>query len=168
MTGESLKQAAEMLRHEHSRWNKWALGFFGAMVGVLFLMEKYPEQIPWRAGCIACAIISLMWLTSALAIRRSTHLWWDVLCTEAANEDENAFQAFHRLGKGRGTLNSFADLLGCVFPYDFRKHRREWTIFSVTANLVRAGFWLTILFGYMAVAGEDAFKFLKDAHEAIN
>ncbi len=137
---------AEMIRHEHQRWNQWAIAFFGAITGVFILRDKTDSPL-WAAHLIA-SFISVMWTFSAIAIRRSTLSWWLVAeeisnRTDCGNSRRTVLALFMENNKG---FEPWKDLRNCILPFVVEEDTCRTTLFSVTGTLVRAGVLCSLAF----------------------
>jgi L-lactate permease len=67
-----------MYKHQHDRWNQWALFFFGSIVSVFVLEEKVEIITSWISLLLA-SFLSIIWVAVAISIRRTTTAWRDTI-----------------------------------------------------------------------------------------
>ena len=74
---EPIQHAYEMLRHEHTRWNQWAVFFLGSIASIfaVWQTEILKALVPSFAVTMIASIMSLAWVLAALGIKRSTNAW---------------------------------------------------------------------------------------------
>jgi len=64
-----------MFHQQHTRWNQWAVFFFGSLASIFVIGDRLEGVIPcWIPSLVAC-IVSLMWIFVASSIRASTWAW---------------------------------------------------------------------------------------------
>jgi hypothetical protein len=87
--------AIEMYKNEHTRWNQWAVFFFGSIVSLFVLYDKIQSFIPlWIPLSIGC-ILSIIWIFVALSIRMSTRSWdYTIRALEKNKDIRKAFELF--------------------------------------------------------------------------
>jgi len=76
---EAMKFASAKVDHEHSRWNTWALFFFGSLVSIFTVWSQFKSSLPSYIPFLSCAILSFLWIFVALGTRRVTASWVKVI-----------------------------------------------------------------------------------------
>lgn len=92
--------AIQMYEREHSRWNQWALFFFGSITSVFVLYNQLQSILPIRIPLLASACLSILWVLVAQSIRRTTWSWRQVILELERDETAGkAFELFKQKGK---------------------------------------------------------------------
>jgi len=87
--------AVSMYHREHSRWNHWALFFFGSIVSLFVLYGHVKIILSLWVPLFICFILSIMWILVALNIRATTRSWEETIIDLGSNlNNGQAFQLF--------------------------------------------------------------------------
>ena len=122
---EALKLANAKIEHEHSRWNTWAIFFFGSIISVFTVWSQFKDIIPSYVPCIMGALISFIWVFVALGTRRVSASWVKVIkYIEASNSDDFKPNKLYKQYEGEHSI--------CEDFFDF-------SLFRVTKVLTYAG-----------------------------
>ena len=119
---EKIKLAYDMLKHEHTRWNQWAIFFLGSIASIFIVGKNITfgnTSIPCYILAALSSFVSLLWIIYALAIKRST-LGWHKTIIEIESKDEN--ESFN-------LMEIFKEKSDCS-PFD-----GKWKLLSVTNML---------------------------------
>ena len=106
-------KAIELYKHQHDRWNHWALFFFGLMASVFVTHHYSNHAIPLKAAYLFAALISAAWVCAALSIRASTYSWLQVIhrLETLSEADQTGFRLFHEFEIEQGRRDRMADLI---------------------------------------------------------
>jgi hypothetical protein len=92
--------AIQMYEREHSRWNQWALFFFGSITSVFVLYNQLRCILPLRIPLLVSAGLSILWVLVAQSIRRTTWAWRQVILDlEKVENAGKAFELFEQKGQ---------------------------------------------------------------------
>lgn len=129
--------AVSMYKSEHSRWNQWALFFFGSIASVFVISERIEEFVPpWVPAAVAC-LVSILWVLVSTAIRRSSEAWRKTLRDIERSKEKESAQPFVIQKEYYDNFNVWKDL--------------KPSLFSVTYHLRLLGVIATISFLVLAV-----------------
>ncbi len=158
---EALKFANAKVDHEHSRWNTWALFFFGLLISIFTVWSQVKSSLPSYIPFLSCSILSCLWLFVALGTRRVTASWVKVI-----NRIERSSSVHFRPNsnyKRYETVHSFCKDILRVSP------------FRVTKVLAHLGVILTAVFFSLAVyfycnpiKNDDQVVEIKHLHDMLN
>jgi len=107
----SYEVSITMYKHQHVRWNQWALFFFGSIVSVFVLEEKVVIIPCWISPLLAC-FLSVIWVAVAISIRRTTKAWRETIF-QLENDniiEDNVIKAFHIQEEKWKKYNPWKDL----------------------------------------------------------
>ena len=99
---DKIKLAYDMLKHEHTRWNQWAIFFLGSIASIFFVGKSIvfgSTSIPMYILTALSSLVSFFWILAALAIKRSTLGWHKTIIEiEARNQGKpfNLMEIFKR------------------------------------------------------------------------
>jgi Ca2+/Na+ antiporter len=130
--------AVSMYHREHTRWNHWALFFFGSIVSLFVLYGHVRIILPLWVPLFICLILSIMWILVALNIRATTRSWEETIIGLGSNL--NSGQAFQLFREHLEKFSRSEDLLDSL---------RFWSkepYISVTRLLTLFGLFAAIFF----------------------
>lgn len=87
---EALRQAFEMYRREHTRWNHWAIFFFGFLVSVFVVQKQLGSSFPLWGAALMASVITILWVFGAQSIRAHTWAWRETVKQIEDNSHETA------------------------------------------------------------------------------
>lgn len=142
----NLEIAIQMYRHQHERWNQWALFFFGSIISVFLLWGQISSYVPLVVPAILAFVLSIFWVLVALSIRGTTRSWLrTILDLEEAEgqEQPETLRAFHLFHKHEKEFKARADLMETLRLHRGEPYRR------VTRILTLVGVLSVLLFGLL-------------------
>jgi hypothetical protein len=142
----SLEIAVGMYRHQHERWNQWALFFFGSIISVFVLWGQVSAYVPLVVPAILAFVLSILWVLVALSIRQTTRSWLETVLDleEAAVRGESESSgAFHIFREHEKKFKAREDLTKTLRLYRSEPYRR------VTRILTLVGVLSVLVFGLL-------------------
>jgi hypothetical protein len=76
---EAIGECYRQQIHSHSRWNTWAVFYFGTMVTIFSIWKETNESIPFYIPCFLTFIISFLWILVTLSLKKSSWVWLKML-----------------------------------------------------------------------------------------
>jgi hypothetical protein len=133
-----------MFKHQHDRWNQWALFFFGSIVSVFVIKEKSDVVPSWISPLLA-SFLSLIWVVVAISIRRTTTAWQETIFQlEKENSiEDNLLPIFHIQEKFWKKSDPWKDLMKTLCLWNMEAFK------SVTRMLTLIGILSAILFFWL-------------------
>ena len=140
----SLETAVEMYKHQHDRWNQWALFFFGSIISVFVLWGQVSTYVPLVIPATLAFVLSIFWVLVAISIRATTRAWLEtILELEEAMENVQSAKPFHIFKKHESSFSVRTDFLDTLRLYRAEPYRR------VTRILTLVGVLSVVLFGLL-------------------
>jgi hypothetical protein len=140
-TMDAYKTAAEQYKHQHERWNQWALFFFGAIASGFVIQNNVRDLVPIWPVAVFAAILSAGWVCAALSIRATTFSWLRVLeKLEDSPGSQSEFKLFHEFEAELNQRKRLKDLCQSLKVWTAEPYLR------VTRLLTLVGVVMTVLF----------------------
>lgn len=134
--------AVEMYKHQHDRWNQWALFFLGIIAGAFIIREQTKPLLPLWVPAFLAVLLSGFWVLAALSIRATTQAWLKTVKEVEGIPPPNQveFQIFHRFEEHYEKHDRLRDLRECLTLWRSAPYR------SLTRLLTILGVLFTLLF----------------------
>lgn len=92
-------KAIDLYKHQHDRWNHWALFFFGLIASVFVIRNNAQQIIPIWVAALLASVLSAIWVIVAQSIRATTKSWLAIVkkleqVPMEGRDDLELFQAF--------------------------------------------------------------------------
>jgi hypothetical protein len=141
------EKAIEMYKHQHERWNHWALFFFGLIASVFVIRNNAQQTIPFSVAALLASILGAAWVCVALIIRATNYSWLLIIqrLEDMTEEDRDKFKLFQEYGHELKRRNHLGDLWETLQVWTREPYRRVTRLITLLGLLMALDFFILFL-----------------------